>query len=88
MSVCPNVNYSLGCPLECTLKILKRAQLMDYLPIFICPPATPDHCNCTHSSSTGLHKDIEIYNKRYKSLDICYLHPSVKFIDVFIRKKS
>ena len=26
--------------------------------------------------------------KRYVSLDMCYLHPSIKFIDVFIRKNS
>ena len=52
------------------------------------PPLTVDHCDCTHSISTGLHKDIEMYNKRYKSLDMCYSHPSIKFIDVFIGKNS
>ena len=42
----------------------------------------------THSISTGVHKDVEMYNKRNESLDMWYLRPRVKFIDIYIRTNS
>ena len=41
---------------------------------------------CTYSIIIGSYKNIELYKKKTIYLCVYYLHPSTKFIDIFIGK--